>query len=177
MKRFRDFLTESEWWHGSPSSELKGGTTGIHLGTRKAAEQALHSRIGIPVHGTWDGTREYGKTLLKGQKSLGEYEVTGHNCKAPEHDYYPHEHPEKPKYSNGESVSPNAKPSIKAYKIVGKMTNHLHSPHSDTRANAMMMGSIKKGNAKRGYYYKNDGEDAGSISAVVPHKDHLQEIK
>ena len=48
---------------------------------------------------------------------------------------------------------------------------------SDTRANAQMAGQQKKGNARRGYYYQNDGEDAGSISAVVPSGDHLEVLK
>jgi len=37
-----------------------------------------------------------------------------------------------------------------------------------------MMRGLKKGNVKNGFYYINDGEDEGSISAVVPNKDWLQ---
>ena len=48
------------------------------------------------------------------------------------------------------------------------MSNTPMKPHGDTRANSMMLRNLKMGNARVGYYYKNDGEDVGSISAVVP---------
>ena len=41
----------------------------------------------------------------------------------------------------------------------------------------MMHGQLKKGNARRGYFYQNDGEDAGSISAVVPSWSHLKDMR
>src|SRR5271157_5590442 len=50
-----------EFWHGSPTGDLRGGISGLHLGSREAAETALRARIGWPADGTpWDGTREYG---------------------------------------------------------------------------------------------------------------------
>jgi hypothetical protein len=39
-----------------------------------------------------------------------------------------------------------------------------------------MKASLKRGNAKRGFYYKNVSEDAGSISAVVPNGSCVKEI-
>ncbi len=56
------------WHRGSATGDLRGGKTGLHLGTFKAAKQALEATIGIPVEGEWDGHREYGKTLLCGRK-------------------------------------------------------------------------------------------------------------
>lgn len=61
-----------------------------------------------------------------------------------------------------------SRPNITAYDIVGPMSNTPHSPHEDFKANGYMSAQIKKGTARRGYYYKNEGEDVGSISAVVP---------
>jgi hypothetical protein len=175
----RNKENNNTWWHGSASGDLRGGTTGLHLGTKEAATDALRASIGWPASGEWDGTREYGKTLLAGKNTLnkmGKYLITGHNCDAPDHDYYIHEHPKPPVFSNGEALPWNVKPSIKPFKIIGKMTNTPWSPHDDFKANGYMKASLKKGNAKNGYYYKNDGEDAGSISAVVPNGSHVQQI-
>ena len=44
------------------------------------------------------------------------------------------------------------------------------------KANGFMSGQIKRGTAKRGYYYTQVGEDAGSISAVVPNAAHIERI-
>mgnify|MGYP003423105453 FL=1 len=162
------------WYHGSASGDLRGGVNGLHLGTKKAATQALNATIGIPVEGEWDGTREYGKTLLKGKNKLGTYEVTGYNCDAPEEDYYANG---KAKYSNREPIPLTVKPEIRAYRIIGKMTNTVNNPYKDFRANGMMKGQLKKGNARSGYFYKNDGEDVGSISAVLPNGSHVQVVE
>jgi len=156
---------------------------GIHIGTKKAASQALQARIGIPVIGEWDGTREYGKTLLCGKKSLkdkekelGYYCITGFNCgqDVPEEDYYPSERKTKADYSDRSSVPLDVKPIIFPVKIIGRMSNTQYSPHSDMKANSLMRRSLTMGNAKSGFYYINDGEDEGSISAVVPDKSFLE---
>ena len=169
------------WWHGSPSGDLRGGTSGLHLGTKGAALDALRARIGVPADGSmWDGTKEYGRTLLAGKNTLnkmGKYLITGHNAYAPEGDYYPHEHPKgMPTVGNGVPVDPSWRPFLRPFKIVGPMTNSPNSPHGDSRANAMMKASLTKGNAKSGYYYTNDGEDSGSISAVVPNGSHIEPV-
>lgn len=67
----------------------------------------------------------------------------------------------------------DVKPTILKVKITGNMTNSIYRPHNDTRANGLIIRSINKGNAKSGFYYINDGEDSGSISAVVPDKSFL----
>ena len=54
------------------------------------------------------------------------------------------------------------------------MTNSRFNPHSDSKANSMIIANLKKGNSKSGYYYVNEGEDEGSISAVVPNASFLQ---
>ncbi len=56
------------------------------------------------------------------------------------------------------------------------MTNTPNSAHEDFRANGLMGGQLKRGTAKNGYYYKNVGEDAGSVSAVVPSGAHVEKI-
>lgn len=168
------------WWHGSVSGDMRGGKTGLHLGTRAAAEDALHASIGFPAEGTWDGTREYYKTLLAGKKRIKEmnpYGITGRNVDAPDEDYYAHEHPSGPlKYSNGDPVPMDVRPFIKPFRITGGMTNAVNRPHGDWKANGYMAAALKKGNAKNGYFYKNEGEDAGSISAVVPGPGHIQPV-
>ena len=68
----------------------------------------------------------------------------------------------------------DSKPDIFPVKLTGEMTNYRYAPHSDERANALMRGLKKSGRAKRGFYYKNEAEDSGSISAVVPSAKHLQ---
>ena len=179
----KEYLTESTnkkvWWHGSASGDLRGGSSGLHLGTRFAAEEALHARIGTPVEGSWDGTREYGKTLLAGKKTIKERGLNncGFNCSAPEHDYLPHENKWKHTYPNGDAMPDTVKPSIKPYRLKGPMSNTPNNPHEDFKANGYMQANLKKGTAKKGFYYKNDGEDSGSTSIVVPNGNHVEEIK
>lgn len=182
----REFLNESYnnniFYHGSTNKNLEG-KNGIHIGSKLAATQALQARIGVPAEGEWDGTREYGKTFLAGNKTLnkkdkelGYFCTTGYNCgkDVPDDDYYPNQRKERSVYSDRTPISFNAKPIVFPVKIIGKMTNTPYIPHNDTTANSLMIRNLKLGNAKSGYYYINDGEDSGSISAVVPNKSFLQ---
>ena len=153
-------------WHGSPAG-VDGlnhvAHYGLHVGTREAAKQALEARIGRPAQGEWDGTREYSKTLLTNHGH-------GYGYGAPKEDHYP---TGRATYSGGTPIPMNAKPHLFPVGIVGEMTNSRHDPHEDFRANGLMAGQIKRGTARRGYYYENVGEDSGSISAVVPGRAHL----
>jgi hypothetical protein len=168
------------YWHGSASRNLCGGVSGLHIGTKKAATQALEARIGIPADGKgWIGNREYGKTLLAGKKTLKKldpkgFNVTGINCEAPDKDYRPKKILE---YPDGTKMPMTVKPAVKPYVILGPMTNTPSSPHEDWKANGYMRANLKKGTAKRGYFYTNVGEDAGSISATVPNGHHLARVK
>jgi len=170
------------FYHGSTDKNL-AGHKGLHVGTREAAKEALEARIGVPAEGEWDGTREYGKTLLAGQDRLNKiekeekrYVATGFNCGSdvPKEDYYPTDRKEKATYSDESVVPMNCKPIIFPVKIVGHMTNTPQHPLSDSKANGLMKRSLTAGNAKSGFYYKNIGEDEGSISAVVPDKSFLK---
>jgi hypothetical protein len=167
----------SIFWHGSPSGDFRGGSTGFHVGTFRAAQEALNARIGTPVEGEWDGTREYGKTLLKGRDSFSEKDgdyATGYSSDAPKEDHYP---TGQAKYSGGGAIPMDAKPEIRPFKITGEMSNSKDRPHADFAANGRMKSAIKKGSAKRGYFYKNEGEDAGSISAVLPSGEHVSAVE
>lgn len=168
------------WWHGSASGDLRGGSSGLHLGTKKAATQALEARIGIPADGKgWTGNREYGKTLLAGLDTLKKmdpkgYNLTGHNARnIPKEDYYP---TEIKKYPDGTEMPMTVKPDVAPYKLKGSMSNTPNNPHDDFKANGYMKGQLKKGTAKNGYYYKNVGEDSGSISMTVPSGNHIERI-
>ncbi|MEK6861340.1 MAG: hypothetical protein AABY07_05195, partial [Nanoarchaeota archaeon] len=164
-------------WHGTPSGELRGGARGgLHIGTHKAALQALNATIGTPVLGNWDGNRKYGETLLAGRKTLLERGegYTGYNADSPEEDHYP---TGKAKYSDGTLISLNSKPVIFPVRITGEMVNSQERPYGDTAANARMHGQMTRNQAKRGYYYKNISEDEGSISAVVPNRNHLEILR
>ncbi len=169
------------FYHGSTDINLLG-THGLHVGTKKAATEALEARIGVPATGEWDGTREYGKTLLAGKQTLAKpenrWKSTGYNIgdDIPEYDYYPTQRKERAEYSDRTPIPFDCKPIVFKVKIVGPMTNSIFKPYTDIKANALMSRSLKLGNAKRGFYYINDGEDAGSISAVVPNKSFLQII-
>ena len=186
---YKSWLNEAyteTFYHGSTDKSF-AGKKGIHVGTYKAAKQALEARIGVPAEGEWDGTREYGKTLLAGGNRLkdlhdkGIFCETGYNCNwhnndRPDEDYYPTERPHRATYSDKTPIPFDCKPIIFPVKIVGPMTNWQGMPHSDERANAMMSRNLKMGNARRGYYYENIAEDEGSISAVVPDGSFLQTI-
>lgn len=169
-------INKAEWWHGTPSGDLRGGISGLHVGTRQAAEEALHARIGYPAEGEWDGTREYGKTKLAGYKTLvakGKARTGFNSTGLPEEDFYP-DPKRMPTFSSGVSMLPTHKPNILQLDIVGKMTNTPYNPHNDYRANGMMAGQLKRGTAKRGYYYTNVAEDEGSVSAVLPGPEHVK---
>ena len=175
-------LSNYVYYHGSTDKNMSG-KLGIHIGSKIAATQALCARIGIPSEGMWDGTRKYGETLMAGknrlkerEKEFGYYVETGYNVgrDIPEEDYYPKDRKYRATYSDNSPISFSSKPIIFPVKIIGRMTNLPQSAHSDTTANSLILRSIRKGNAKSGYFYKNDGEDAGSISAVVPDKSFLQ---
>lgn len=163
------------YWHGSVSGDLRGGITGLHIGTRLAAKEALEARIGIPAKGEWDGTREYGKTKLAGQKTMEKRgdNITGLNTDASKEDYFPKEL----EYQDKTKVPMNVKPNIKPYNIIGEMINRSDIPYEDFKAGGYMAAQKKLGRAKRGYFYRNIAEDEGSISATVPSGKHLQEIK
>lgn len=172
-------------YHGTPDLKLEW-KKGIHVGTYKAARQALEARIGVPAEGEWDGTREYGRTLVAGKNKLkerrqeyGYFCDTGYNCgrDVPEEDYYPVEREYRAAYSDGTKIPFNVHPTIVKVKIVGQMTNTPATPISDTRANSSMNSLLKRGKAKKGYFYRNIGEDSGSISAVVPDNSFIKIIR
>ena len=176
----KPFNQDEPFYHGSPSGRFVPGQRGIHVGSKNAATQALEARIGVPAEGEWNGQREYGKTLLAGKKRLQAdfpHKVTGHNVFAPDEDYFPHQHPKGlPKYSDQTQVNPIEKPHVFPVRIKGSMSNAPHMPMTDTQANAIMARQLKLNNAKRGYYYRNIGEDEGSISAVVPHESFIERL-
>lgn len=182
LKEILEQITKQIFYHGTASGNLKKAPYGIHVGSKQAAKEALESRIGIRADGKdWDGTQEYGKTLLAGKRSInsnkfGKYRETGYNTEVPNEDFYPTEIKYRAKYSNSENVSFNSKPTILKVEIIGPMTNTVYSAMSDEKANSIMRRLIKMKKAKRGYFYKNIAEDAGSISAVVPNEKHLKII-
>lgn len=146
-------LNPDQFFHGTPSGDLRGGHYGLHVGTRQAALDALNARIGRPATGEWDGTRIYGQTKLAGSKMYGIPEGLPSG---------------RAEYSSGEKVPLDSVPDILSVQISGPMTNTPRTPHEDFKANGYMAGQVKRGTAKRGYYYTNVAEDEGSISAVVP---------
>lgn len=167
------------FWHGSASGDTSKVPRGLHVGTLEAARQALNATIGTPVEGDWDGTRKYGETLVKGTKSFdqakGQYAsgYSGGRDSLAE-DHFP---TGKATFSNREPVPMDARPEIRAFRIVGDMTNTPDSPHTDAVANGLARRAASLGNGRRGFFYRNDGEDYGSISAVVPAATHVQPVK
>jgi len=178
------------WYHGSPTG-FPGLTGPIHVGTYRAARMALEARIGVPADGKgWDGTREYGKTLLAGKETLAKmesgekpyynkYPASGYNAgscdeEVPQKDYYPDQRKSLPTMGRDRTpMSLTMRPAVRAYQINGPMKNSPGTPYTDTRANALARAQQTKGNGKHGFYYTNDAEDSGSISAVVPNHEHL----
>lgn len=183
VETLKENIDNATYYHGTSTNEIFNGKYCIHIGTKQAATEALEARIGIPAEGEWDGTREYGKTLLAGRKDIdsnkyGKYRLTGFNCDAQDENYYPQNTKGKlATYSDGTIVPLTSKPKIFKVKIIGKMTNTPDTPISDIRANSSMKSLMNRGIAKSGYYYKNEAEDSGSISAVVPNKSFLKIIE
>ena len=54
------------------------------------------------------------------------------------------------------------------------MKNSIYDLYTDDKANIIMIRQLSRGNAKNGYYYENEAEDEGSISAVVPNASFLK---
>lgn len=170
-----DHLSPQQFWHGSPNGEVGLGNPayGIHVGTREAAREALNARIGKRADGKdWDGSEEYGQTLLDRRQ----WAVDLKGSRLLIHDQPPSPPVRMPRYSDGSHMRPSDRPSIFPVEIIGPMTNTPATPHDDFRANGMMQGQLKRGTAKRGYYYRNVSEDEGSISAVVPGAAHLRRL-
>jgi hypothetical protein len=82
-----DALSPAQFFHGSPYGGPTDtpGASGVHIGTQAAAREALNARIGRRADGQdWDGSSEYGKTLLAGHDTiarLGSY-PTGYSYRA-----------------------------------------------------------------------------------------------
>lgn len=182
---------DAVYWHGSASGDLRGGTSGLHLGTLPQATTALEARIGIPADGQgWNGARTYGDTLLAGQDSIrsgkfGQYRETGFNAGSrdipfPKEDFYAKDffaaHPELAHtYPDGTPMPLDVTPSVEPYRIKGKMTNTPDNPHEDFKANGYMKAQLKKGAPRSGYFYNNVGEGEG-VSAVVPHGEWVERV-
>lgn len=168
------------FYHGNTLKGFGTSKKGIHVGTELAATEALEARIGVPAKGHWDGTRVYSKTKLAGRKTLAKiqreerrYVGTGYNCgiDVPEEDYFVTEREKVPTYSDGTPINVNCKPCVFKVIIIGRMKNDLGSLISDEKANMLI-----KRSKNAGYYYINDGEDSGSVSACVPDKSFLKII-
>ena len=177
---YKEVRVPDQFYHGATSQNF-AGKTGIHVGSHEAAKEALEATIGVKADGKdWDGKQEYGKTLLAGKntmKKLTDYHgPTGYNCDAPDEDYYPGDVTHKATYSDRSEIPLDCKPIVFPVKIIGQMSNTPRSPHTDSKANGLMRRTMNPNNtkkAKSGFYYVNDGEDPGSISAVVPDKSFL----
>ena len=169
------FTPSPDWtfYHGTPDERhwQHGAVNGIHVGTEEAAHQALNARIGRPLEGRWDGTREYGKTLLS------PYQRTGTERDL-ENARYPSGRATYTPDASGHAhlVPLDARPNVFPVRITGPMINHPAIPVEDDYANSRLRGQITRGNAKRGYFYRNVGEDEGSISAAVPSAAHLERL-
>ena len=165
-------LHPDQFFHGSPSGDLRGGHYGLHLGTERAAHDALNARIGEPAEGTWDGTRIYGQTKLKGNygvsMSTGERDTSK--------DRYPSPEGRRASYSDGSNVALDSIPEVTSYRLTGRLTNTPDTPHQDSHANGYMTAQKKRGRAKSGYFYRNVSEDEGSISVVVPDGSHVERV-
>ena len=180
-----EHLSPDQFFHGSPYGGPTDtpGSSGVHVGTHEAARQALNARIGHRADGKdWDGSSEYGKTLLAGHatiRALGRYPSGYSYTSGQTGDHYPADvHMDKKGSPQPGSSTPlDAKPALFPVSIVGPMTNTPQTPHENFKANGMMAGQLKKGNARRGYFYQNMGEDSGSISAVVPSWNHLKDMR
>lgn len=171
---------DREWYHGTPDvRHWHAGRTGIHIGTREAAKQALEARIGAPAEGEWDGTREYGPTPLRSnwggpQGSPGSgasYRAARAASEGGDPDIHLYA-----RHGNGDKIADDARPHIFPVRLRGPMTNTPDTPHEDFKANGLMAGQLKRGRAKSGYFYRNVSEDEGSISAVVPSAAHLERL-
>ena len=141
-------MTQSEfaqqpgtWFHGAANGMIGAHGGAFHVGTFRAAHEALGARMAGKNPGNYpkaydqaiDTARRTGQT---GSKRPGAY-------------------PSDPKITPG--------------RIVGKMSNNTFQPYRDEVANGMA-GRLRH----QGVYYKNIAEDSGSVSAVLPNREHFK---
>jgi hypothetical protein len=130
------------FYHGSTNKDLSG-KTGIHVGTKMSAQQALQAKIGVPATGEWDGTRKYGNTLLAGKKTLekmnyifGYDPIINFNATddVPDEDYYPEQRKKRAKFFSTNTLIPlDCKPIVFQVMIVGEMYNTYDTPITDKK--------------------------------------------
>lgn len=171
------------FWHGTPSGDLRGAHYGLHVGTYKAASEALNARIGKPAEGYWDGTRVYGETPVVSPGAGYGLGPPGDPNRV-ENPYDAHLPNGKATFSDGTPIPLHFKPAILPVRIKGPMANTPHEPYEDDEANDLMTEHLNQGRTRHGFYYTNDGEGGylhpktskwlTSISAVVPNGDHLE---
>lgn len=152
-------------FHGTPSGVVGSGNAPIHVGTQRAALEALGSRMamGNPSGNVSGGAAEerYNNAIKESRRP----ERSG-----------------KSNYSNGSPiVAPD--PQIVGGRITGRMVNTPLSPYEDDQANSIASRYQSKNNMRQGLYYSNEAEDEGSVSAVLPrssfktHEDYLVEAR
>lgn len=167
-----------KFWHSSPDGDLRGGDVGLHLGTKEAARQALHARIGFRADGKdWDGTQRYGDTLLMGKKRIpevwGPYAVTGYNAMdAPDEDHYPTG--DASYGARGQKVPMSARPTLAEFAVVKPIEDHVYSDDEAHDRIREVLRGMRRGGEGVGVYYENKGEDSGSISVIVPDQSWLR---
>jgi len=168
MMSAADHLNQQQFFHGSVYGGPTGtpGPSGVHVGTYEAANQALNNRIGKRADGKdWDGSSEYGKTPIMGRGRRPGPPDTPENLDS------------LSRWVSPEPATLSSKPAVFPVSITGPMTNTPSTPRGDSASNERMAGHINHGRAKQGYYYENQYEDKGSISAVVPSWDHLKDMR
>jgi hypothetical protein len=179
-------------WHGSPSDDMtQHGDEGLHVGTYHAAKHALTNVIGHRADGKdWDGTQEYGKTLLMGQDNLmaNKLQRAFVQNDRPMHDHYPAElrqySGENGMLYSGSYMDDTWKPNL----FPVKLTQPIH-PHvfSDNTANTTMgdyayqKQEFQNGDGEdpgpgQGIAYINHTEDRGSLSVALPHHSHVERL-
>lgn len=170
------------WWHGTPSGVVGSAPeVPVHIGTRRAALEALSARAGRP------DPDDFGK-FYTGPPSDDELESRiergrGSNVTGSVGPIYSAD----PAVIGGRIVGPMSnRPTVGSpgYDRYGNPGGHKPNAYSDWVANGLANRNRTKGTTMRqGIYYSNISEDEGSISAVLPrssfktHEDYLVEAR
>lgn len=162
-------------FHGNPTGnfnvEHRQAPYGFHVGSRQAAEEAVNARAGYGRYSDASPIPAPLRAQKKETKGVDGFTTVSHKT-----------HSEAVR--GGRVVSPmvNAPTALGTYGrgALGDMDNS-----GDVAANAKAREIHTKGQKmRRGIFYKNASEDAGSVSAVIPgrasfktHEDHLVEAR
>ena len=163
------------WHHGTVNGMIDPGNTGFHVGSLYAAKMALGSHLRRRVDDMgqyvdrkrWDMDPHLPSTLgyrTEARKSPGFIAPTGH---------VDPDSPDTGDWDNPEPYVYTSDPKVIPGRIVRPMANNTQTPRGDAEVNERAQEGEQQ-ETGIGEFYKNDAEHVGSVSAMLPSRQHFK---